>query len=102
MNFLSLMSGPLMALVRYAVTAGSAYALGKGLPPDVVTHAGALVLAGAPAVIGMLTSTKAAAVAKVADVPGAKVTLPSGRTVTSAAEANRAMSDPTWDDPNAR
>jgi hypothetical protein len=99
LTFLKLMSGPIAALVRYGVTAGSAYAIGKGLPPDVVAAVGTAIVGAVPAVIGALTSTKAAAVQKVNAIEGV--------TVVPESEARSAGiapigADPTWSNPNAR
>lgn len=103
-SFLLLMSGPLMAALRYGVTAG-ATALATKYAIDGATTAAIVngILAAASAGIGMATSTKAANIAKTADLPGTSVKLPNGKLVTSAAQANEVTShDPTWDNPNAR
>lgn len=104
MNFLSLMSGPLMALARYGVTAAAGAVVARGYVDGATAQTiGAGLLAAVAAGIGALTSTKTAAIAKAADVPGAKVTLPNGKTVASASAAQDAIAhDPTWDNPNAR
>jgi hypothetical protein len=66
LTFLKLMSGPLAAAVRYGVTAGMStlaakYAIDGNTSAAIVNG----VVAAVPAVIGMLTSTKSAAVQKV-------------------------------------
>jgi hypothetical protein len=103
-SFLLLMSGPLMAALRYGVATGMAslatkYALDGATTAAIVNG----VVAAATAGIGVLTSTKTANTAKVADIPGASVTLPNGKVVKSASEASDVIAhDPTWDNPNAR
>lgn len=101
---ISLMSGPLMAAVRYAVTAAGAAAVAKGWTDGATaTTIGGGIIAAASAGIGMLTSTRAANVTRVAGIPGAKVQLPNGTTVANKETAAATIaSDPTWDNPNAR
>lgn len=87
--FLSLMSGPLAALLRYGISAGATAALAThAIPDNIVAQGAAFLTACVPAIIGAITSTKSAAVAKVAELPGYGVKTPSGAVVTSAAEAN--------------
>ena len=97
------MSGPLMALLRYGVTAAAGAVVAKGWTDGATaTTIGAGVIAAGSAAIGALTSTKPAAVAKVAEIKGASVKLPNGVTVRSGDEAASATHDATWDNPNAR
>lgn len=103
-SFLLLMSGPLMAAVRYGVTAAGAAAVARGWTDGATaTAVGGGIIAAISAGIGMLTSTKSVAVQKVADIKGARVQLPNGDTVGDAHTAAAVIAaDPTWSNPNAR
>jgi L-serine deaminase len=70
LTFLKFMSTPLAAAVRYGATSGMT-ALAAKYAIDGNTQAAIVngIVAAVPAVIGMLTSTKSAAIAKVQAMP---------------------------------
>jgi hypothetical protein len=86
---LSMMSGPIMAAARYAITAAGAAVVAKGYTDGATASTvGAGILALLSAGLGMLTSTKTAAIAKVADLPGYAVQTPAGK-ISSSADLNK-------------
>lgn len=97
-SFLSLMSGPLAALLRYGLTAAGGAMVARGYVDGATAQAVVGGLATAiPAVIGALTSTKTAAAAKVLRSDGVGIKLPTGRVLTDPSQAaqinNSAMND---------